>query len=93
VLLGLGRVIGETMVVLLCAGNSVQIPDFSAGFAVLFQPVHTMTGLIAQEIPEVVPGSLHYRALFMVAIMLFLIALAINYVAQIFVRKYKISIG
>ena len=93
VLLGLGRVIGETMVVLLCAGNRIQIPDFSAGFAVIFQPVHTMTGLIAQEIPEVVKGSLQYRALFMVAIVLFLIALTINYVAQIFVRKYKISIG
>jgi phosphate transport system permease protein len=93
VLLGLGRVIGETMVVLLCAGNRIQIPDFSAGLAVVFQPVHTMTGLIAQEIPEVAQGSLQYRALFMVAIVLFLIALLINYIAQIFVRKYKISIG
>ncbi|MDR1190463.1 MAG: hypothetical protein LBK60_02215, partial [Verrucomicrobiales bacterium] len=60
---------------------------------VIFQPVHTMTGLIAQEIPEVVKGGLQYRALFMVAIVLFLIALLINYVAQIFVRKYKLSAG
>ncbi|MDR1304882.1 MAG: phosphate ABC transporter permease subunit PstC, partial [Verrucomicrobiales bacterium] len=93
VLLGLGRVIGETMVVLLCAGNRIQLPDFSAGLAVIFQPVHTMTGLIAQEIPEVVKGGLQYRALFMVAIVLFLIALLINYVAQIFVRKYKLAAG
>jgi len=93
VLLGFGRVIGETMVVLLCAGNRIQIPDFAAGLAVVAQPVHTMTGLVAQEIPEVVKGSLQYRALFMLSIMLFLISLLINYIAQIFVRKFKISVG
>jgi len=64
VLLGLGRVIGETMVVLLCAGNRIAIPDFSAGLSVVTQPVHTMTGIIAQEMGEVVRGSIHYRALF-----------------------------
>ena len=47
VLLGFGRVVGETMVVLLCAGNRIAIPDFSAGLAVFTQPVHTMTGIIA----------------------------------------------
>ncbi|NJK92844.1 MAG: phosphate ABC transporter permease subunit PstC [Blastochloris sp.] len=93
ILLGFGRVIGETMVVLLVAGNRLEIPDFSAGLMVIFQPVHTMTGLVAQEIPEVVKGSLQYRALFVLAIALFLISLLINYVAQIFVRKYKISVG
>ena len=36
ILLGLGRVIGETMVVLLCAGNRIQIPDFSEGSARFF---------------------------------------------------------
>jgi phosphate transport system permease protein len=93
ILLGFGRVIGETMVVLLVAGNRIQIPDFTAGLNVIFQPVHTMTGLVAQEIPEVVKDSLQYRALFLLAIVLFLISLLINYVAQIFVRKYKISVG
>jgi len=93
VLLGFGRVIGETMVVLLCAGNRIEIPDFTQGPAAFFQPVHTMTGIIAQEMGEVVRGSIHYRALFMVGIMLFLISLVINFLAQKIVQKYRISIG
>jgi phosphate transport system permease protein len=93
VLLGLGRVIGETMVVLLCAGNRIAIPDFTAGLAAAFQPVHTMTGIIAQEMGEVVRGSIHYRALFVVGILLFFIALLINFLAQKIVRKYRIAIG
>jgi|UniRef100_UPI00404B30F7 phosphate transport system permease protein len=93
VLLGLGRVIGETMVVLLCAGNRIAIPDFTAGLAVITQPVHTMTGIIAQEMGEVVRGSIHYRALFVVGILLFFLALLINYLAQKIVHRYRISIG
>ena len=93
VLLGLGRVIGETMVVLLCAGNRIAIPDFTAGLAVVTQPVHTMTGIIAQEMGEIVPGSIHYRALFVVGIVLFFLSLLINYAAQGIVRRYRISIG
>src|SRR5450755_1981218 len=54
ILLGLGRVIGETMVVLLCAGNRIEIPDFTQGLGAFFQPAHTMTGLIAQELGAVV---------------------------------------
>jgi phosphate transport system permease protein len=93
VLLGLGRVIGETMVVLLCAGNRIAIPDFSAGLGVVTQPVHTMTGIIAQEMGEVPQGSIHYRALFVVGIVLFFVALMLNFFAQKIVRKYRISIG
>ncbi|PHX85405.1 MAG: phosphate ABC transporter permease subunit PstC [Opitutia bacterium] len=93
VLLGLGRVIGETMVVLLCAGNRIAIPDFTAGLAVITQPVHTMTGIIAQEMGEVVQGSIHYRALFVVGLVLFFLSLAINFLAQKIVRKYRISVG
>lgn len=93
VLLGLGRVIGETMVVLLCAGNRIAIPDFTDGLSVVTQPVHTMTGIIAQEMGEVVRGSIHYRALFVVGLVLFLLSLIINYAAQKIVRKYRISIG
>jgi phosphate transport system permease protein len=93
VLLGLGRVIGETMVVLLCAGNRIAIPDFTQGLGAIFQPVHTMTGIIAQEMGEVVRGSIHYRALFMVGLVLFGITLAINYGAQKLVRRYRMSIG
>ncbi len=93
VLLGFGRVIGETMVVLLCAGNRIAIPDFTEGMGAFYQPVHTMTGIIAQEMGEVAQGSIHYRALFMVGIILFLLSLLINYIAQRVVRKYRISIG
>jgi phosphate transport system permease protein len=93
ILLGFGRVVGETMVVLLCAGNRIAIPDFSAGLAVVTQPVHTMTGIIAQEMGEVVRGSIHYRALFVVGFVLFFFSLVINYLAQRIVRRYRISIG
>ncbi len=93
VLLGLGRVIGETMVVLLCAGNRIAIPDFTQGLGFIVEPVHTMTGIIAQEMGEVVRGSIHYRALFMVGLVLFVLSLSINYAAQHIVRRYRISIG
>lgn len=93
VLLGFGRVIGETMVVLLCAGNRIAIPDFTQGISALFEPVHTMTGIVAQEMGEVVRGTIQYRALFMVGLLLFLLSLAINWLAQAAVRRFKISIG
>jgi phosphate transport system permease protein len=93
VLLGLGRVIGETMVVLLCAGNRIAIPDFTQGLGAFFQPVHTMTGIIAQEMGEVVRGSIHYRALFIVGLVLFVLTLGINYLAQRLVARYRMSIG
>ena len=89
IMLGFGRVIGETMVVLLCAGNRIKIPEFSDGLGVFFQPVHTMTGIIAQEMGEVVRGSVHYRALFMVGIVLFIASLIINVSAQYVVKKYN----
>jgi phosphate transport system permease protein len=89
IMLGFGRVIGETMVVLLCAGNRIRIPDFTEGLGVFFEPVHTMTGIIAQEMGEVVHGSLHYRALFMVGIVLFFVSLLINYSAQWVVKRYR----
>lgn len=89
VLLGLGRVIGETMVVLLVAGNRIKIPDFSAGLGTFFQPAHTLTGIIAQELGEVPLGSVHYRALFVVGIVLFAAVLVINATAHRFVNKMK----
>ena len=66
VLLGFGRVIGETMVVLLCAGNRIAIPPLSDGLMVVFQPVHTMTGIIAQELGEAEQDGIQWHALFMV---------------------------
>lgn len=93
ILLGFGRVIGETMVVLLCAGNRIAIPDFTQGLSTIFQPVHTMTGIVAQEMGEIPPGNIQYRALFMVGLVLFALALIINGLAQAAVRRFKISIG
>jgi phosphate transport system permease protein len=87
VLLGLGRVIGETMVVLLVAGNRIKIPDFSSGLGTFFQPAHTLTGIIAQELGEVPLGSVHYRALFVVGILLFAIVLGINVTAHRFFNR------
>ena len=93
VLLGFGRVVGETMVVLLVAGNRIAIPDFNElGLAAFFQPVHTMTGIIAQETGEVSPGTLHYHGLFMVGITLFAISLLVNFFAQLLVRRYRVPI-
>lgn len=89
VLLGFGRVIGETMVVLLVAGNRIKIPDFSSGLGTFFQPCHTLTGIIAQELGEVPLGSVHYRALFVVGILLFTVVLTINATAHHFVNKMK----
>jgi phosphate transport system permease protein len=89
ILLGFGRVIGETMVVLLVAGNRIKIPDFTSGLGAFFQPSHTLTGIIAQELGEVPLGSVHYRALFVVGILLFAVVLLINATAHRFVSKMK----
>ncbi len=89
ILLGFGRVIGETMVVLLVAGNRIKIPDFTAGLGTFFQPTHTLTGIIAQELGEVPLGSVHYRALFVVGILLFVFVLGINATAHHFVNRVK----
>jgi phosphate transport system permease protein len=48
-----------------------------------------MTGIIAQELGEVPVGSVHYRALFVVGILLFAIVLGINATAHHFTRKMK----
>ncbi len=89
-LLGLGRIIGETMVVLLVAGNRIAIPNFSDGIGAVFQPAHTLTGIIAQELGEVSQGSAHWQALFMVGILLFFISLLINFLSRKVVRKFAL---
>lgn len=72
VLFGLGRAIGETMVVLMAAGNA---PLFT--FDIL-QSTRTMTATIAAELGEVVFGSAHYHTLFFIGLLLFGITYAIN---------------
>ncbi|MFT5906036.1 MAG: phosphate transport system permease protein [Cryomorphaceae bacterium] len=82
ILLGFGRIIGETMVVLLVLGGRIAVPGSWT------EPAHSMTGILAQEIGEVNEGSLHWGALFMVGLVLFTIALGLNYVSQRVLQKY-----
>jgi phosphate transport system permease protein len=82
-MLGLGRVIGETMTVLMVTGNSPRLV-FS-----LLQPVRTITGTIAAEMGETVQGGVHYSALFAIGLMLFLITFFINYLADKFVNRSR----
>jgi len=76
IVLGMGRAIGETMAVLMVAGGSANIV-FS-----FLKPVRTMTATIAAEMAETVVGSEHYYALFGIAIVLFLLTMAFNILAE-----------
>jgi phosphate transport system permease protein len=80
VMLGIGRVIGETMAVLMVTGNAANIPPLGPG--ILFNPVRTMTATIAAEMGEVAQGSLHYSVLFGIGIILFLITFIVNTLAS-----------
>lgn len=82
VMLGVGRVVGETMAVLMVTGNSAII-TFSP-----LDSVRTMTATIAAEMGEVPFGSIHYQALFWVGIVLLIITFLLNVVAQRVLKKY-----
>jgi len=86
VMLGIGRAIGETMTVMMVTGNAPVMPD---GLAALFKPARTMTATIAAEMGEVANGSVHYHALFLIGITLFLISLIINLAAASVVFRQK----
>jgi phosphate transport system permease protein len=87
VMLGIGRVIGETMAVMMVTGNAPVLP---AGLGALFAPVRTMTATIAAEMGEVANGSTHYQVLFFIGILLFAFSLAINLTAfAISTRRIK----
>jgi phosphate ABC transporter permease protein PstC len=83
VLLGFGRAIGETMAVMMATGNAAIIK-----FDIL-QPVRTLTATIAIETPEVAFGSLHYHALFALAILLFLLTFFFNYLASRVIKRFR----
>ncbi|MCE5273054.1 phosphate ABC transporter permease subunit PstC [bacterium] len=85
VMLGMGRVIGETMAVMMVTGNS---PIITAN---PMQSVRTMTATIAAEMGEVPFGSDHYRALFCVGFVLLLATFILNVVAQRVLKKYRLS--
>lgn len=73
--LGLGRVVGETMVVLMVTGN---VPVAAAS---PLQPVQTLTATVAAEMGEAVQGSIHYRALFALGLLLLAVNLGLSWMA------------
>jgi phosphate transport system permease protein len=75
VLFGMGRAVGETMVVLMAAGNA---PLFSLN---PLESTRTMTATIAAELGEVVFGSGHYHALFFIGLTLFTVTFVINLIS------------
>jgi phosphate transport system permease protein len=87
VVLGFGRAIGETMIVLLASGNAALV-DASLGHS-----TRTVTATIAQELGEVVIGSPHYHVLFALGALLFLSTLAVNLVGERIVFRMRRSLG
>ncbi|MCB9799406.1 MAG: phosphate ABC transporter permease subunit PstC [Candidatus Omnitrophica bacterium] len=83
IMLGIGRVIGETMAVMMITGNAARIPTS------ITQPVRTMTATIAAEMGEAVQGSEHYFALFGIGILLFCITFLINFTASFFIKRKR----
>ena len=82
VVLGIGRAIGETMAILMVAGNVANLPS-------LLGSVRFLTTGIAIEMNYAAPGSLHRQALFSIALVLFLFILGINLLLQLLLRRGK----
>ena len=83
-MLGIGRVIGETMAVLMVTGNAAIMPHS------ILQPVRTLTATIATEMGEAIQGSAHYQSLFAIGIVLFIISFIINITADFLLHRKKI---
>ncbi|MDE1763602.1 MAG: phosphate ABC transporter permease subunit PstC [Thaumarchaeota archaeon] len=83
-ILGLGRAVGETMAVTMLIGNATGPNAFPSS---LFSPGQTMSSIIANEFAEASQGSLHMAALIGVGLILFIVAIAINIVAQLLVSR------
>ncbi|WDE04052.1 ABC transporter permease subunit [Thalassomonas viridans] len=80
IMMGLGRAVGETMIVLMATGNT-PILDWS-----IFQGMRTLAANIAVEMPESEVGSSHYRILFLAAFVLFVFTFVLNTLAE-FIRQ------
>ena len=80
IMMGLGRAVGETMIVLMATGNT-PILDWS-----IFQGMRTLAANIAVEMPESEVGSSHYRILFLAAFVLFVFTFVFNTLAE-FIRQ------
>jgi phosphate transport system permease protein len=83
VILGMSRAIGETMVVLMVAGGAAVIPDS------LWSPVRPMPASIAAEMAEAPFRGHHYHALFATAMVLFLVTLCFNILADYISHKHS----
>ncbi len=83
VLLGVGRAIGETMAVSMATGHATGLPKS------ILSPVQTLTATIAAELGECPQGEPHYRVLFLIGIVLFVIAFVINLTADVVVKGIR----
>jgi len=82
IMLGMGRAMGETMTVLMVAGGASAMPEG------ILKPVRPMTATIAAEMGETPVGSNHYQALFGIAIVLFIITLSFNIIADLTRKRF-----
>jgi len=83
IMIGLGRAVGETMIVLMAAGNT---PVLEMN---IFNGFRTLSANIAVELPEAVRDSTHYRTLFLAALILFLLTFTINTVAEMVRLRFR----
>ena len=86
-MIGLGRAVGETMIVLMATGNT---PIMDAN---IFEGMRTLSANIAVEIPEAEVDSTHYRVLFLAAFVLFLFTFVVNTAAEIVRQRLRIKYG
>ena len=83
VMLGMGRAIGETMTVLMACGNAPALPSS------FMDSVRTMTATIAIELGETVQGGIHYRSLFVIGFVLFIMTFLVNLISDLVLQKYQ----
>jgi len=83
IMLGVGRAIGETMTVLMVAGGALAVPISPT------DPMTTMTAAIASGIGNAVRGGLQYQALFAIGLILFILTLVVNLVAERVLEQQK----
>jgi phosphate transport system permease protein len=82
-MIGLGRAVGETMIVLMAAGNT-PVMEMN-----IFNGFRTLSANIATELPEAVNQSTHYRMLFLAALTLFFITFLVNTVAEVVRLRFR----
>lgn len=83
VMIGVGRAVGETMIVLMATGNTA-VMDFS-----MFEGLRTMSANIAVELPESEVGGTHYRLLFFAGLVLFVFTFAFNTAAELVRQRLR----